>query len=246
MFTKNIFRFNVTRKDNTTYSQSATPNGWGYAGTNFNGAGSMWDGGTALGTDIATGYPALDQPGRGQGDLLAGNFPDKTNTTTGTLYWPNQALEPIYIWNNEGDIVSGWGGSEYANTSGGRVQANRDYYPQASGIQTSPTSPFDGTSGTGWGTLANRPTTCVPGVAYFATDQGSWNTSTTNYYGVQQNGADGVLYTCTATNEWTLYYTPYTYPHPLTGAASAEVAAAVTISGAGVTITGSGATLTVE
>ena len=77
------------------------------------------------------------------------------------------------------------------------------------------TSPFGGTSGTGWGTLANRPTTCTPGVAYFGTDQGSWNTSTSNPYGVQQNSADGVLYKCTAPNTWTLYYTPYTYPHPL-------------------------------
>src|SRR5213593_4734233 len=44
---------------------------------------------------------------------------------------------------------------------------------------------------------------------------GSWNTSESNPYGVQQNGASGVLYKCTATNTWTLYYTPYTYPHPL-------------------------------
>src|SRR5262249_32314074 len=64
-------------------------------------------------------------------------------------------------------------------------------------------------------TLANRPTTCTTGVAYFATDQGSWNTSTSNPYGVQQNGADGVLYKCTTPNTWTLYYTPYIYPHPL-------------------------------
>ena len=50
---------------------------------------------------------------------------------------------------------------------------------------------------------------------YWATDQGSWNTSTSNPEGVQLNGADGVLYRCTSTNTWTLYYTPYTYPHPL-------------------------------
>jgi hypothetical protein len=212
---KNIYHFNVTRKNNATYNQTATPNGWGYAGTEFNGTGSMWDGGTALGTDTTKGYPCLDQPGRGQGDLITGGFPNKVNSTTGTIYWPHQALEPIYIWNNTGGIVSGWGGSTYSNDSGGRVVANRDYYPSASRAQTSPTSPFNGSSGTGWGTLANRPTTCTPGVAYFATDQGSWNTSSSNPYGVQQNGADGVLYKCTAPNTWTLYYTPYVYPHPL-------------------------------
>lgn len=212
---KGMFTFNVTRKDNVTYKQGATPSGLGYAGTTFNGTGSMWDGGTALGTDTMLGYPAIDQPGRGQGDLLTGSFPTKINSTTGTIYWPHQALEPIYIWNNTGSFVNGWGRGYYNNSSGGRVLANRDYYPQASGIQTSSASPFDGTSGTGWGTLANRPNTCTPGVAYFATDQGSWNTSSSNPYGVQQNGADGVLYKCMATNVWTLYYTPLTYPHPL-------------------------------
>lgn len=228
---KNIYLFKVTRKNNATYNQTATPGGWGYAGTAFNGTGSMWDGGTALGTDTALGYPCLDQPGRGQGDLLSGEHPNKVNTTTGTIYWPNQALEPIYIWNNVGTLVSGWGGSTYSDDSGGRVVANRDYYPPASGIQTSPTSPFNGTVGTGWGTLANRPTTCTAGVAYFATDQGSWNTSTSNPYGVQQNGADGVLYKATATDTWTLYYTPYTYPHPLQGAEGGAVAATMHVSG---------------
>jgi hypothetical protein len=212
---KNIYLFKQTRKNNGTYNQVAPKNGWGYAGTAFNGTGSNWDGGTALGTDTVLGYPALDQPGRGQGDLLTGLFPNKVNSTTGTIHWPRQALEPIYLWNNTGGIVSGWGGATTSNDTGGRVVADRDYYAPASGTQTSPTSPFNGTTGTGWGTLANRPTTCTPGVAYFATDQGSWNTSGTNPYGVQQNGADGVLYKCTAPNTWTLYYTPYTYPHPL-------------------------------
>src|SRR5205823_11054263 len=35
-----------------------------------------------------------------------------------------------------------------------------------------------------------------------------------------QSGADGVLYKCTAPNTWTLYYTPYVYPHPLVSGAS--------------------------
>ena len=213
---KNIYHFNVTRKNNDTYNQTATPGGWGYAGTDFNGTGSNWDGGTVLGTDTVLGYPmSRSCRDAGKGDLLVGFHPNKVNATTGTIHWPNQALEPIYMWNNAGRIVAGWGGSNYDNNTAGRVVAERDYRPSARGIQTSTTTPFNGSSGTGWGTLANRPTSCTTGVAYFATDQGSWNTSSSNPYGVQQNGADGVLYKCTSTNTWTLYYTPYTYPHPL-------------------------------
>jgi hypothetical protein len=205
---KNIIYFNDVRQSSSTYTQSAPPAGWGYCGTTY--GPSKWDK-----NDDSTGEPCIDQPGRGQGDLITGLFPNKVNSTTGTVAWPHQALEPVYIWNNTASIVSGWGGNYTANISGGRVASDRDYYSAASGIQTSPTSPFNGTSGTGWGTLANRPTPCTTGVGYFATDQGSWNRSTSNPYGVQQNGADGVLYKCTATNTWTLYYTPYTYPHPL-------------------------------
>lgn len=209
---KNVFHFNVTRKDNATYTQTAAPNGWGYCGTAFTGTDSEWD----QNADGPTGEACLDQPGRGKGDLLSGQFPNKVNAMTGTRAWPNQAVEPIYIWANVASVAPGWGGSFYSNETLGRVVADRDYYAQASGVQTTPTSPFNGTTGTGWGTIANRPTTCTTGVGYFATDQGSWNTSTSNPYGVPQNGAQGVLYKCTATNTWTLYYTPYTYPHPLT------------------------------
>ncbi len=215
---KTVYRFQLIRKDNGTYSQSPTPTGWGYAGTAFNGTGSNWDGGTFNATSTVDGYPCIDQPGRGAGDLLTGSFPSKVNDTTGTIRWPNQALEPILIWNNVGTNVSGWGGAQLANVAGSRMVANRDYYYDVeAGIQTTPSSPFNGTTGAGWGTIANRPTTCTTGVVYFATDQGSWNQSATNPYGVQRSGVSGVLYIATATNTWSLYYTPYTYPHPLRG-----------------------------
>ncbi len=217
---KSIYLIDVTRANNATYTQVATPNGWGYAGTQsgLTGAGSNWDGGTVNATDTLYGYPVIDQPGRGQGDRLIGTFatPNRVNQTTGTIHWPNQASEPVYLWNNSGSNVAGWSGNQY-QVDENRVAHDRDYFRTATGIQTTSTSPFDGTTGTGWGTKARRPTTCTTGVAYWATDEGSWNTSSSNPYGVQQSGASGNLYKCTATNTWTLYYTPYTYPHPFQG-----------------------------
>jgi len=134
---------------------------------------------------------ALDQPGRGKGDLLAGMPP--VNTVTGGSNWPHQSLEPIYAWNNtvNGSPVNL--GSSYST-----LQENRDYYNQ--------TASFDGTVGVGVGTLADRPKTCTPGVAYWATDQGKWDST--------HSGPDGQLYVCTEPNTWSLYYKPYTYPHP--------------------------------
>jgi parallel beta-helix repeat protein len=81
---------------------------------------------------------------------------------------------------------------------------------------------FDGTSGIGVGVLASRPSTCTTGVGYWATDQGSWN----------QEGDDGVLYKCTSTDTWEVYYTPYTYPHPLRDeAGTTPSASGITFSG---------------
>ena len=96
------------RNDNSTYGQGVPPNGWGYCGTSSGlpGDGSNWDG-----SQGSTGYPCLDQPGRGAGDLLTGGFTSdgsgsnnvKNNAATGCIYsatcaYPRQVLEPIYEW----------------------------------------------------------------------------------------------------------------------------------------------------
>jgi hypothetical protein len=205
---KNIVYFNNCRtaSGDCGYTQNAPPNGWGYC----NGA-SGWD---------SNGTPnvCIDQVGRGQGDLLTGTYgtPNRVNSVSGIVSWPNQALEPVYEWSTTGDIVSGWGGNWTSNQASATIAANRDYYLHH-GNSGCDAGAGSCTTGVGVGTLAQRPASCTTGVAYFATDQGSWNASTTNAYGVQRSGADGVLYTCTSTNTWTLYYTPYTYPHPLRG-----------------------------
>jgi len=144
----------------------------------------------------------IDQPSRSGGTLLSGNPP----TPVG---WVNEVIDPSYEWDDSGyNPVFGNVNSNYTG-----MIANRDWYTDNSlgtpHAQTSSTSPFNGTSGVGFGTLARRPTTCTPRVGYFATDQGNWNQSGNSF-------GQGQLYVCTATNTWTLYYTPYTYPHPLT------------------------------
>jgi hypothetical protein len=165
----------INDRSSNLLGQTPTPNGWGFCGTTF--GPSTWDQNTG-----STGYACLDQIGRGKGDLLANDFPNAVNTTTGTIAWPNEVLEPYYDWLNV------FGGATPVNPSG-PIQANRDYY-------TANVS-FNGTSGTGSGLLSARPATCTVMVGYWATD--------TNTF-----------YRCTTTNTWTVYYTPYTYPHPLT------------------------------
>ena len=143
----------------------------------------------------------IDESSRIGGTLLSGNTPSPSG-------WVGQTLDPVYEAADTSTAGPPSFGAVTSNTQ--RIIANRDYYAEVSqSAQTSPSSPFNGTVGTGYGTLSNQPATCKTGVGYWATDQGNWNQS--------GSGGQGQLYVCTATNTWTLYYTPYTYPHPLTG-----------------------------
>ncbi len=175
-------------------------------------SGSPW---TSVNFNVGDSYQILrstaciDMSSRIGGSLLAGNPPTPNNTSGGYVY---QTRDPVY----EAADTGGPPAFAAIDSDTARIIANRDFYGEVStSAQSSPTSPFNGTVGTGYGTLANRPTTCTagsgggPGVGYWATDQGSWNTS--------GSGGQGQLYVCTATNTWTLYYTPYTYPHALIG-----------------------------
>ena len=163
-----------------------------------------------------------DQGGRGAGNYISGSSPLPAAPLS-------QALDPIYEWNNTVGLL--FHGNVQSSTL--RTIANRDWYTDGSNgapqTQTSAGSPFNGTSGVGFGVIAFRPSTCTAGVGYWATDQGNWNQS--------GSGGQGQLYKCPVTNTWALAYTPYTYPHPLTSASVPLNVKVVTVKTSGGTYT---------
>ena len=81
-------------------------------------------------------------------------------------------------------------------------------------------APFDGSSGVGAGTLAQRPANCTTGTAYWASDQSV--ADMTGMVGPNPTAPiTGTLFKCASTNSWVRYFTPFTYPHPLTQSANA-------------------------
>jgi len=126
----------------------------------------------------------------------------------------NQTASPNYEWLNSGAQAPAQIFTTNTQTST-LIAQNSNYYDY--------TGTFTGVSGVGSGTLASRPSTCTTGVAYWATDQGSWNQS--------GSGSQGILYQCSSTNTWSTYYTPYTYPDPLEGSSPTSSVQGVTLNG---------------
>lgn len=183
--------------------------------------GSNFDGNT----DTLSGWPALDQPGRGMGDELSGDWPNVINVDNGNANytssnaWPRQAADPVREFMNTWSCTMC--GAFVLNYEPDHLVENRDYFLED--------ETFDGTTGVGVGPIASRPATCIfnettgVGPAYWATDEGEWDST---------NGAtpDGKMYTCTADDTWTPRYgdpgnangehgatagLPYPFPHPL-------------------------------
>jgi hypothetical protein len=188
-----FLREDVVRTNIATYTEASTPNGWGYCGTIL--GPSNWDQ-----NSNSTGYPCLDQIGRGAGDLLTGDFPNVVDSATGTITWPHQASDPVYVWGNTFNTSSYAPSFYWSNFDSVSVE-NRDYYLQLPNYNE--TATFNGTAGIGQGLASAKPSTCTPSVGWWATDTNT-------------------LYRCATTNTWAPYYTPYTYPHPLTQGSSSS------------------------
>jgi hypothetical protein len=217
----NLFAASTDRSAITP--ETNTPNGWGYCGTvqspggpgYNNGVGSAWDGNI----NAANGYPCLDGVGRGQTQqALNGALQvSRLNSATGTIAWPKQYLEPVYLWNNT------IGSANAVSIRDSITTNNRDIYYDCGSKNSSCSGGFTGAAGTGYGSLASRPSTCAagPGGTYFTSPTGSYGVA---YFATDANSGNGELYVCTSTNTWTAVYQPYTYPHPLVSGNSTSTA----------------------
>jgi len=92
-----LYNSTTTAVNRSSYIKSNTSNTITYAYDTTFGVNLHFNAGD--GYAINKVLAALDQPGRGKGDLLTGYTP--VNSVTGTVSWPHQALEPIYYWNNK-------------------------------------------------------------------------------------------------------------------------------------------------
>jgi hypothetical protein len=123
-----------------------------------------------------------------------------------------QHVSDSYYWhnmNNGARLIEIYVGAtvDYGAPLGLVPQENREFWQEK-------TTAFDGTTGVGVGPLANRPATCTPGVAYWATEQDYADIK--NYIGAHpKTPISGVLYRCSSSNVWEKYFEPLPYPHPL-------------------------------
>jgi len=146
------------------------------------------------------GYPCWHQPGR-----------DFATTPKGGN------LKPMYVWNNFWTDTKARVPMAFENLGGNpnyttqHAKNDRDWFNAVSASeQTSRTAPFNGSTGMGFGTMANRPTSCSTG----ATDPADAGQGGVGYFATDQ-GPMGTLYRCGSTDTWVVAYTPYIYPHPL-------------------------------
>jgi hypothetical protein len=119
-----------------------------------------------------------------------------------------QIIHDNYSFNNRKNLTGALMGDEAGGTP--YTCAGQDDNPLAGRDYITPST----TPGVTVGTLGSLPGTCATNQGYWATAQSA--SDLTGMVGINPSTPiAGTLYKATATNTWTAYYTPYTYPHPL-------------------------------
>ena len=132
-------------------------------------------------------------------------------------YGAQQLHNSGHIWLNRNDSGGALIVPAVAEQQCGPIAADVQYWQDNPGCEQ-PGACADLTTGIGCGPLASRPASCVPGTAYWATDQGCGSLSgLVGDIGTEpaRSTIQGTLYKCTDANTWSPYFTPMVYPHPL-------------------------------
>lgn len=82
---------------------------------------------------------------------------------------------------------------------------------------------YNGTTEIGVGCDSSLPANCTVGDGFWVTTQSCDSISDSNIGVNPTTPISGTLYKCTSTDTWTEYYTPFTYPHPLTVAGTTGI-----------------------
>jgi hypothetical protein len=184
--------------------------------------------------NFSGGYPSLDQIGRGSfgtGDSTP--WYNAGITSYASQQSDYQEVDPVYVFLNN------WKGNLYTKVkvtgpsqSTTYIQEDREMYHDRAG--------FDGTTGMGIGTkqtMLDLPIgPIIANAGFWVTNEANWNTI--------QGGNDGQLYKWDdGAGAWNLFYTPYTYPHPLRGGGGADVTPPVVVQA---TVATNGTSLTID
>lgn len=144
--------------------------------------------------NVATGTGSIDI------DIYGVTSPGRCMSDVSPTPTYNGQVTNSYFWNN---TMGGTVLDATLNTASCSAAENAQWYNYD--------STFDGTTGIGRGT-ATPSSSCTTGVGYW---KATTATPTVDSSVIQA----GTFYKATATDTWTAYYTPFTYPHPLLGEA---------------------------
>ncbi|MFA5962118.1 MAG: hypothetical protein WC848_05540 [Parcubacteria group bacterium] len=140
---------------------------------------------------------------------------DSCQNGTGTRY--SMHVQNTYVWNNLGNgtnrpiYVSEDNCAHYAVGSPYAITENVDYW------NYNPNT-LDGNVQKGINCGSAVPTSsCAIGDGYWQTSYSPCSEVPEEMGDMKTYTQAGRFYKCTAPNTWTLYYQPYTYPHPLRG-----------------------------
>ncbi len=145
-------------------------------------------------------YPIKDQVGVGKDPKTGGSEPAYVwNNRKNGAAWTRNFWTPAVGAINLYKIQTGNSNATFVEAD--VIKSNRDFFADAG---------FDTNAGVSVGTTAQmnalKPT--VNNYGFWVTDQGNWKSGAA--------GTSGLLYTwSTASQTWTLKYTPFTYPHPM-------------------------------